>query len=83
MNRKFSSRVIEGLCKTDIRFMWLLNGEPAPNASTIVRFKRGHLAEAIELKKRKKENSSNTFPAFELTAFFLYRGYEKDIFCVL
>ena len=48
MNRKFSSREIESLCKTDIRFMWLLNGEPAPSASTIVRFQRGHLAEAIE-----------------------------------
>ena len=35
MNRKFSSREIESLCKTDIRFMWLLNGEPAPSASTI------------------------------------------------
>ena len=48
MNRKFSSREIESLCKTDIRFMWLLNGEPSPSASTIVRFQRGHLAEAIE-----------------------------------
>ena len=48
MNRKFSSREVESLCKTDIRFMWLLNGEPAPSASTIVRFQRGHLAEAIE-----------------------------------
>ena len=38
MNRKFSSREIESLCKTDIRFMWLLNGEPAPSASTIVSF---------------------------------------------
>ena len=28
--------------------MWLLNGEPCPGASTIVRFQRGHLAEAIE-----------------------------------
>ena len=48
MSRKFSSREIESLCKTDIRFMWLLNGEPSPSASTIVRFQRGHLAEAIE-----------------------------------
>ncbi len=48
MNRKFSSREIEGSCKTDIRFMWLLNGEPAPSDSTITRFQRGHLAEAIE-----------------------------------
>ncbi len=48
MNRKFSSREIESSCKTDIRFMWLLNGEPAPSASTLVRFQRGHLGEAIE-----------------------------------
>ena len=48
MNRKYSSREIESLCETDIRFMWLLNGEPKPSASTIVRFQRGHLAEAIE-----------------------------------
>ena len=48
MNRKFSSREIESLCNTDIRFMWLLNGEPAPSDSTITRFQRGHLAEAIE-----------------------------------
>ncbi len=48
MNRKFSSRDIESLCKTDIRFMWLLNGEPAPSDSTITRFQRGHLAESIE-----------------------------------
>ncbi len=48
MNRKFSSRAIEEACITDIRFMWLLNGEPAPSDSTITRFQRGHLAEAIE-----------------------------------
>ena len=48
INRKFSFREIESLCKTDIRFMWLLNGEPAPSASTIARFQRGHLAEVIE-----------------------------------
>ena len=48
MNRKFSSREIEKACQTDIRFMWLLNGEPAPSDSTISRFMRGHLAEAVE-----------------------------------
>ena len=48
MNHKYSSREIEKACKTDIRFMWLLNGEPTPSDSTIVRFMRGHLAEAIE-----------------------------------
>jgi transposase len=48
MNRKFSSREIEMACKTDIRFMWLLSGEPAPSDSTLTRFTRGHLGEAIE-----------------------------------
>lgn len=48
MNRKFSSREIETACKTDIRFMWLLNGEPAPSDSMLTRFTRGHLGEAIE-----------------------------------
>lgn len=48
MNRKFSSREVEAACKTDIRFMWLLDGEPAPSDSTITRFQRGHLAQAIE-----------------------------------
>lgn len=48
MNRLFSSREIEQACKTDIRFMWLLDGEPAPSDSTISRFMRGHLAEVIE-----------------------------------
>ena len=48
MNGIFSSRRIEEACKTDIRFMWLLNGEPTPSDSTITRFQRGHLAEVIE-----------------------------------
>ena len=48
MNRLFSSREIERACKTDIRFMWLLDGEPAPSDSTISRFMRGHLVEVIE-----------------------------------
>ncbi len=48
MNHKYSSREIETACKTDIRFMWLLQGEPAPSDSMITRFQRGHLADAIE-----------------------------------
>ena len=48
MNRIFSSREIEKACKTDIRFMWLLNGEPAPSDSMITRFMRGHLGDVIE-----------------------------------
>lgn len=34
----FSSRAIEEACKTDIRFMWLLQYEPAPDHTTIARF---------------------------------------------
>ena len=48
MNRIYTSREIERACKIDIRFMWLLDGEPAPSDSTISRFMRGHLAEVIE-----------------------------------
>lgn len=31
MNKSYSSRQIETLCKRDINFMWLLNGEKAPD----------------------------------------------------
>ena len=31
----YSGRDIAEACKTDIRFMWLLNGEPAPSHATI------------------------------------------------
>ena len=48
INGIFSSREIEKVCQTDIRFMWLLNEEPAPSDSTIARFMRGHLAQVIE-----------------------------------
>ena len=48
MNRKYSSREIEMACKTDIRFLWLLNGEPAPSDSMITRFMRDPLRETIE-----------------------------------
>ena len=48
MNRKYSSREIESACQTDIRFMWLLDGEPAPGDSTITRFQRDHLANVLE-----------------------------------
>ena len=34
----FSSRTIEEACKTDIRFMWLLQYEPAPDHTTTARF---------------------------------------------
>ena len=48
MERKFSSHQIVKCCKTDIRFMWLLNGEPAPSVATVKRFLSERLGEVIE-----------------------------------
>ena len=36
MNRIYSSRDIESACRRDINFMYLLDGVPAPDHSTIV-----------------------------------------------
>ena len=44
MNRLFSSRDIETVCKRDINFMFLLEGMPAPDHSTIARFISLHLS---------------------------------------
>ena len=48
MEHLYSGRDIEKACKTDIRFMWLLNGEPAPSHATISRFQDERLTEVIE-----------------------------------
>ena len=48
MKHLYSGRDIAEACKTDIRFMWLLNGEPAPSHATISRFEDEKLSEAIE-----------------------------------
>lgn len=48
MNRLYSSREIESACRTDIRFMWILGMEEAPDHSTIARFKYGRLVPVIE-----------------------------------
>ena len=48
MEHLYSGRDIEKACKTDIRFMWLLNGEPVPSHATISRFQDERLTEAIE-----------------------------------
>lgn len=48
MNNIYSSRQIEKACKRDINFMWLLEGRKAPDHSTIARFRKDFLAEAIE-----------------------------------
>ena len=45
MNRIYSSRDIESSCKGDINFMYLLDGAPAPDHSTIARFISLHLSQ--------------------------------------
>ncbi len=47
-NNIYSSRKIENACKRDINFMWLLKGAKAPDHSTIARFQKEYLADAIE-----------------------------------
>ena len=47
-NNIYSSRKIETACKRDINFMWLLQGESKPVHSTIARFRKDYLPEAIE-----------------------------------
>lgn len=48
MRRLYSSRQIEEACKTDIRFMWILGMEEAPDHSTIARFQNERLVPVIE-----------------------------------
>lgn len=48
MNNIYSSRKIESACKRDINFMWLLEGNQAPDHSTIARFRKEYLADAVE-----------------------------------
>ena len=44
----YASREIEKACRHDIRFMWILNGEPVPDHSTIARFQNERLTGVIE-----------------------------------
>ena len=44
----FSSRSIESACKRDINFIWLLNGEAAPNYREISRFRSERLTQCGE-----------------------------------
>ncbi len=49
MENGYSSlRNIEKLCKTDIRFMWLLDGEKAPTFATVSNFMNEYLLDEIE-----------------------------------
>lgn len=43
-----SLRNIEKLCKTDIRFIWLLDGEPSPSFMTISNFMNDFLVDGID-----------------------------------
>ena len=43
-----SSRDIESSCKRDINFIWLLNGEEAPNHSEIARFRSQRLSNCAD-----------------------------------
>ncbi len=40
MNQVYSSRKIEKACRRDINFMWLLEGQKAPDHNTINRFRK-------------------------------------------
>ena len=48
MRRLYSSKQIEEACKTDIRFIWILGQEPAPDHSTIARFQNEKLVPVME-----------------------------------
>ena len=48
MQGKYSSREIEDLCRNDIRFMWLLEGEEAPDHATIAGFQNEKLVPVVE-----------------------------------
>ena len=47
-NGYFSLREIEKACKTDIRYMWLLDDMPAPSFVTIGNFIRDNLTDSVE-----------------------------------
>jgi len=48
MNHYYSTRKIESACTRDINFMYLLEGVPAPDYSTIARFRSLHFAPVAE-----------------------------------
>ena len=48
MEHLYSGRDIAKACRTDIRFMWLLQGEPPPSHATISRFQDERLSEVME-----------------------------------
>ena len=67
MNGKYSSRDIEEVCYNDIRFMWILQGEPVPDHTTIARFQSKKLEDVME----------NLQKHFEIMKKFSYK-YKKE-----
>lgn len=47
MNNIYTSRLIEKACRRDLNFMWLLQGQKAPDHNTIARFRTGSLANVV------------------------------------
>ena len=47
MNKIYSSRELEKACKRDINFIWLLQGQKAPDNNTIARFRSERLANCL------------------------------------
>lgn len=48
MNNIYSTRKIEAACKRDINFMWLLQGNRAPDHSTIARFRKEYIKDLVD-----------------------------------
>ena len=48
MNGIYTSRSIEKACQRDINFMWLLQGNKAPDHNTIARFRKNRVSKVIE-----------------------------------
>jgi transposase len=48
MSDIITSRALERACRRDINFMWLLQGQKAPDHNTISRFRSGRVNEAVE-----------------------------------
>jgi transposase len=47
MNNLYSSRQLETACRRDINFLWLLQGQKAPDHNTIARFRSDRLSDCM------------------------------------
>lgn len=48
MNDIYTSRALETACRRDVNFMWLLEGQPAPDHNTIARFRSKRLEGVVQ-----------------------------------